>query len=94
MLNGIATGASNQIQAFTAVNAFKSAQDALKNDKTRVQDNTPSGVDLKDNNYLLKDQNLEEIRNFAKIVGEENLTDEDIKYGLTYGRSVIADYVI
>ena len=94
MLNGISTGASNQIQSFTAANAFKSAQDILKNDKTRVQDNTPSGVDLKDNNILLKDQNLEEIRDFAKIAGEENLTDEDIKYGLTYGRSVIADYVI
>jgi len=94
MLTGISTGASNQIQAFTAVNAFKNAQDALKNDKTRVEDNTPSGVDLKDNNILLKDQNIAEIRDFAKIAGEENLTDEDIKYGLTYGRSVIADYVI
>ncbi len=94
MLNGISTGASNQIQAFTAANAFKSAQDALKNDNKRVQDNTPSGVDLKDNDILLKDQNLEEIRDFAKIAGEESLTDEDIKYGLTYGRSVIADYVI
>ncbi|MBR1943628.1 hypothetical protein IJ843_07835 [bacterium] len=94
MLTGISTGASNQIQAFTAANAFKNAQDALKNDKTRVEDNTPSGVDLKDNNILLKDQNLAEIRDFAKIAGEENLTDEDIKYGLTYGRSVIADYVI
>lgn len=93
MLNGISTGASNQI-AFTAANAFKSAQDALKNENKRIQDNTPSGVDLKDNDILLKEQNLDEIRDFAKIAGEENLTNEDIKYGLTYGRSVIADYVI
>ena len=56
--------------------------------------NTLEPVDLKDNNILLKDQNLEEIRDFARIAGEDNLTDEDIKYGLTYGRSVIADYVI
>ena len=94
MLTGISTGASNSIQAFTAVNAFKTAQDALKNEKTRIEDNTPSGVDLKDNNFLLKDQNIAEIKDFAKIAGEENLTDEDIKYGLTYGRSVIAEYVI
>jgi len=94
MLTGISTGASNSIQAFTAANAFKTAQDALKNEKTRVEDNTPSGVDLKDNNFLLKDQNIAEIKDFAKIAGEENLTDEDIKYGLTYGRSVIAEYVI
>lgn len=92
-LNGISTGASNSIQAFTASNALKAAQNALKNDNT-IKDNTPSGVDLKDNNIILKDQNLAEIRDFAKIAGEDNLTDEDIKYGLTYGRSVIADYVI
>ncbi|MBR2524830.1 hypothetical protein IKE67_00020 [bacterium] len=94
MLTGISTGASSQIQAFTAANAFKASQDALKNEKRRIEENTPSGVDLKDNNFLLKDHNLEEIREFAKIAGEDNLTDEDIKYGLTYGRSVIADYVI
>ncbi len=94
MLTGISTGASNSIQAFTAANAFKTAQDSFKNDKTRVEDNTSSGVDLKDNNFLLKDQNISEIKDIAKIAGEENLTDEDIKYGLTYGRSVIAEYVI
>lgn len=94
MLTGISTGASNQIQAFTAANAFKSAQNALNNDRKRVEDNTSSGVDLQDNNFLLKEQNIAEIRDFAKIAGEENLTNEDIKYGLTYGRSVIADYVI
>ncbi len=94
MLAGISTGASNQIQSFTAANAFKTSQEAFKSEQRRIQDNTPSGVDLKDNNILLKDQNLEEIRDFARIAGEDNLTDEDIKYGLTYGRSVIADYVI
>lgn len=92
MLNGISTGATS-IQAFTAANAFKTAQNELNNNK-KFKDNTSSGVDLKDNNYLLKDQNITEIRDFAKIAGEDNLTDEDIKYGLTYGRSVIADYVI
>lgn len=94
MLTGISTGASNSIQAFTAANAFKNAQNALNNEKTTPKDDTPSGVDLKDNNILLKGQNIAEIKDFAKIAGEENLTDEDIKYGLTYGRSVIADYVI
>lgn len=93
MLTGISTGASNSVQAFTAANAFKNAQEALKN-KHQIEDNTPSGVDLKDNNNLLKDQDIEDIRKYAKIAGEENLSNEDIKYGLTYGRSVIAEYVI
>lgn len=94
MLNGISAGASNSVQAFTAVNAFKNSQEALKKDNFRVEDNTPSGVDLKDNNRILKDQDVEDIRKYAKIAGEDNLTNEDIKYGLTYGRSVIAEYII
>ena len=91
MLEGISTGSVNSIKTFTAANAFKAAQNALNN-QNKIEDNTPSGVDLKDNNILLKDQNLDEIRDIAKFAGKENLTDEEIKYGLTYGRSVIADY--
>lgn len=91
MLTGISTGASNSIKAFTASNAFKVAENAMQNER---KDNTSSGVELNDNNILLKNQNLSEIRDYAKIVGEDNLSDEDIKYGLTYGRSVIAEYVI
>lgn len=94
MLNGISSGTTNSVQAFTAINAFKNSQEALKQDNIRVEDNTPSGVDLKDNNRLLKDQDVEDIRKYAKIAGEDNLTNEDIKYGLTYGRSVIAEYII
>jgi len=90
MLTGISTGASNTIKSFTASNAFKFTQDATK----KETDSTSSGVELNDNNFLLKNQDLSEIRNYAKIVGEDNLSDEDIKYGLTYGRSVIAEYVI
>lgn len=93
MLNGISTGAANSIQAFNAANAFKSAQNALNNEKTKHEDNTSSGVDLNDNNIILKDHNVAEIKDFAKIAGEE-ITDEDIKYGLTYGRSVIVECII
>ena len=40
------------------------------------------------NNY-----SASEIRKFAQMAGEENLTEEDIKYGLSYGRSVIVEYL-
>lgn len=93
MLNGISTGASSQVHAFTAANAFKVAQNALEQ-SPKQQDNTPSGVDLKDNDVILKHQNIDEIKNIARSIGETNLSDEDIKYGLTYGRSVIADYSV
>ena len=29
----------------------------------------------------------------VKLAGEENLSDDDIKYGLSYGRSVIVEYM-
>ena len=94
MLNGISSGASNQVHAFTAANAFRVAQQALEQGQKQQQDNTPSGVDLKDNDVILKHQNINEIKDIAKSVGETNLSDEDIKYGLTYGRSVIADFSV
>lgn len=94
MLTGISTGASNQVQTFNALNAFRNSQEALKQENLRVEDNTPSGVDLKDNNSILKDQDVADIRKYAKFAGEDNLTNEDIKYGLTYGRSVIAEYIV
>ena len=94
MLNGISSGASNQVHAFTAANAFRVAQQALEQGQKQQQDNTPSGVDLKDNDVILRHQNINEIKDIAKSVGETNLSDEDIKFGLTYGRSVIADFSV
>lgn len=94
MLNGISSGASNQVHAFTAANAFRVAQQALEQGQKQQQDNTPSGVDFKDNDVILRHQNINEIKDIAKSVGETNLSDEDIKYGLTYGRSVIADFSV
>ena len=94
MLNGLSSGASNQVHAFTAANAFRVAQQALEQGQKQQQDNTPSGVDLKDNDVILRHQNINEIKDIAKSVGETNLSDEDIKYGLTYGRSVIADFSV
>ncbi len=49
-----------------------------------------------DKNTLTKepksDINVEEIQKYANLVGEE-LSIEDINYGIKYGRSVIAEYI-
>jgi len=90
MVNSIGTQNINPIQMFNAVNAFKSSEQVQNNNEIlEISD----GIEINDNN-ILKNQDTEEIRQFAKIVGEENLSNDDIQYGLTYGRSVIADYVI
>lgn len=90
MVNAIGTNNINSVQMFNAVNAFKSSSEPVKN--IQIPE-TSDGIDINDNN-ILENQDTEEIRQFAKIMGEENLSNDDIQYGITYGRSVIADYVI
>lgn len=89
MVNAIGTGNINPIQMFNAVNAFKS----VSNSQEASIPETSDGIEINDNN-ILKNQDLDEIKQFAKVAGEESLSNEDIQYGITYGRSVIADYVI
>jgi len=73
---------------FNAVNAFKASQVPAQEE---VMQDVSEGLDINENS-LLKNQNLDEIKQFAKNAGEADISDEDIKYGITYGRSVIADY--
>ena len=89
MVSSIGSSGINPIQMFNALNAFKSVQ--AQPQDMGVQD-ISDGLNINETN-LLKDQNLEEIKQFAKIAGEDNISDEDIQYGVTYGRSVIADYI-
>lgn len=91
MVNAIGTNNINPVQMFNAVNAFR-ATEQVQN-KNLPEPETSDGIEINDNN-ILKNQDTDEIRQFAKIMGEENLSNEDIQYGLTYGRSVIADYMI
>jgi len=89
MVNAIGTSNINPVQMFNAVNAFKSAGQIQDGAVPELSD----GIDVNDSN-ILQDQNLDEIKQFAKTAGEENLSNDDIQYGITYGRSVIADYMI
>lgn len=89
MVNAIGTPNINPVQMFSAINAFKTSGQVQENQIPDISD----GIDINDNN-ILKNQDTEEIKKFAQSAGEENLSNEDIQYGLTYGRSVIADYVI
>lgn len=87
MVQSIGTSNINPIKMFNAVNAFKSIQEQPQE---QMMPEISEGLDVSDN--ILSSQNLDEIKQFAKVAGEANISDEDIKYGITYGRSVIADY--
>jgi len=90
MVGSIGTSNINSVQMFNAMNAFKSAE---VKPQEQMMPEVSEGVEVNDNN-ILQNQNIGEIQQFAKVAGEENLSEEDIKYGVTYGRSVIADYSV
>ncbi len=88
MVNSIGTQNVNPVQMFNAINAFKTSEQPQTSEIPEISD----GLEVNEN--VLKNQDLDEIKQFAKIAGEDSLSDEDIQYGFTYGRSVIADYSI
>lgn len=82
------------IQLLNAANAFRNTKATTPVEPQTKEPETSNGIDLSDND-ILKSQNVEEIRKYAQMMqsaGEE-LTDDDIKYGLSYGRSVIVEYL-
>lgn len=87
-----AVGGYNSLQMINALNAFGGNKKVKNNDIQYKEFDTSNGINLADNDNLLQKINLREIKNYAQQAGEMNLSDDDIKYGLTYGRSVIADY--
>lgn len=89
MVSGINSSIS-PIQLLNATNAFKS----INNKPEDVQQESPEGIDLNDNNNLLTEVDAKDVRKYASMMGENNISDDDIKYGLTYGRSIIADWMI
>jgi len=90
MINSIGTSNNiNPVKMFSAVSAFKSSGQ-IQEDKIPE---TSDGINVSDNK-VLDTKHIDEIKQFAQIAGEEHLSNDDIQYGMTYGRSVIADYVI
>lgn len=79
------------IQLLNATNAFKNVSKPITQDINPIPQ-VSDGTDINDDN-LLKSQNIDEIKKYAQMAGENNLTEDDIKYGLSYGRSVIVEYL-
>ena len=77
----------NAIRFFNATNAFKAQP--VKQEINPKQDEI--GTNIKENS-ILKNIDVDEIKKYANLVGETNLNEEDIKYGLKFGRSVLINY--
>ena len=94
MLSSI--GQNNNVQRFSAVNALRTSASQLKRpaeqEQNAVSEEITNGVKLAPKG-LLERVDVADIRKHAGFVGEFNISDDDIKYGLMYGRSVIAEYL-
>ena len=84
----------NTVQLFNATNAFKNSK-VKKPEEQQPEElleeaiSTPSEA-----GGMFANHDVDEIKNIAQSVGEDNLSNDDIKYGLFYGRSVIVDYAV
>lgn len=86
---------NNNVQRFSAVNAFRTSSTVSKpqeKDENNIIENTPSGTKTAPKSILDR-IDVTDIKKFASYVGEDNITEDDIKYGLMYGRSVIAEWL-
>ena len=89
-------GQNNNVQRFSAVNALRTEASRLNKSAENTQDSiieeTSSGTNSAPKS-LLERVDVADVRRCAEFVGEFNISDDDIKYGLMYGRSVIAEFL-
>lgn len=101
MVNSINSTDINKLQALRALTAFqydaKTVQKG-KEEAKEVQTSVVNQEELKNEERLQKlllkkmsETKLNEIQDYAKNMNQE-LSYEDINYGITYGRSVLVDY--
>ncbi len=92
MVAGINSGIS-PIQLINATNAFKAAS-SKPAEPVMAEPQVSEGTNINDSKSLLNKIDLDDVKKYAAMSGEADLSEEDIKYGLVYGRSVMADWVV
>lgn len=83
----------NSVQQFSALNAFKNNKTIKPQEEVQEKPDVASGTKTTSTPSLLERIDVEDVRKCAETVGEFNISDDDIKYGMLYGRSVIAEWL-
>lgn len=97
MVNGVGTSLNfSNAQALRTLNAFKMDEKVVKKAKLQLEEPTQQEESLSAaSNVKLRDevsfQKANEIKEYGKIF-DMNISNSDINYALSYGRSVIVDY--
>jgi hypothetical protein len=97
MVDGINLNGVSSIQLLRASNAFKSTKTASNDDEIQQLKEQPEEISLKSDFITegkfrnFNEESMSEIKNLAQKM-DEDLNEDDIKYGMMYGRSVLVDY--
>ncbi len=83
----------NQVQQFSALNAFRNNKTVKQPEEVQEKPEVASGTKTTSTPSLLDRIDINDLRKCAESVGEYDISDDDIKYGLLYGRSVIAEWL-
>ncbi len=83
----------NAVQQFSALNSFKSNKVLKPAEELQENTDAVSGTKTTSTPSLLDKIDVNDVRKCAETVGEFNISDDDIKYGMLYGRSVIAEWL-
>lgn len=81
------TNSLNFINSFNAKNAFAPKTENTNIPKEEKEDLAVSHV----SNSILNRINVEEVQQYAQNLGENVLSEDELKYGLIFGRSVLVD---
>jgi len=90
-ISSVVSSSISKLNLNTASRAFENAKTELEPKEEPVLDFKNEDIALIDEKKIENKINVDEIKKYAQIMGEE-LSIDDINYGLMYGRSVIADY--
>ncbi len=89
MLSPIGSNNISAIQLFNASNAFNVKPSNTTKTNEFLHDTSGTHVNSA---IMIKSDDVDEIKKYAQMAGE-NISEDDIMYGLSSGRSVIADYM-
>ena len=87
----INSSAINSVNFVRATEAFQKSEvkPQKPDNESDFEVKVPDEIEKKFTNH-----NISEIKEIAQNAGTTDLTDEDIKYGLFFGRSVIINYSV
>ena len=81
------TNSLNFINAFNAKNAFTQKSGQSQEVQTEKEDLGLGHI----NNSIFNNIDVDEIQQYATNLGEKQLSEDELKYGLVFGRSVLFD---